>query len=437
MSTSPRLESVKHSWGHDETGCSILHVDMDAFFASCEVARHPHLAHHPVIIGTGSRSVVSTANYEARQFGIHSAQSLASAHRLCPQGVFLPVDHQYYSMVSRRIFDQLRTLTDHLQQVSIDEAYVDVSGIVYQWKSPVAIARWIRQRVWDVAHVTCSVGIASNMLIAKLASTNAKPNGMLLIPASRNEEFIHMFPVQSVPGIGPATAKVLHQYGISTVQQLSELSVTQIQDICHSSSLAYYLSEASHGISRRKVVPRKPEKSIGEERTFTQDTTSLAEVKTLVQHCADDICLKLRSKQLVARTITVKVRFADFSYRTKSFTCPSPFTSSRYLMTYAFPLLCSLITTDPSAMECDRPLRLAGLSVSKLSAQAQTAIQPELSLETSQAPDHRFLEKSSKAEHVLDVIKTKYGDNSISFGLSPQIKLEHGEVMLKHEDHQE
>ena len=156
MSTAPRIEAAKRDWGHDETGCTILHIDMDAFFASLEIARHPEFRGKPVIVGTGNRAVVSAASYEARKYGINSAMPAARAHQLCPNGIFLPVDHHYYSAVSHEIFHTVfREVTDRIEQVSVDECYMDVSGAVLAWHSPTRIAQWLRAQVAERFGITC------------------------------------------------------------------------------------------------------------------------------------------------------------------------------------------------------------------------------------------------------------------------------------------
>lgn len=201
MSTAPRIAAVKKDWGHDDSGCTILHIDMDAFYASCELRRHPELAGQAIIIGTGARSVVSAANYEARKFGVNSAMPVARARQLCPHGVFLPVDMAYYQAVSAQVFEIFKEITDQVEHVSVDECYMDISSALRLWKTPTAIAQWIRHTVHERLDLTCSVGIASNKLIAKLASTHAKPDGMLLIPHKRNSDFIRMLPVRALPGV--------------------------------------------------------------------------------------------------------------------------------------------------------------------------------------------------------------------------------------------
>ena len=208
MSTAPRIEAAKRDWGHDETGCTILHIDMDAFFASLEIARHPEFRGKPVIVGTGNRAVVSAASYEARKYGINSAMPAARAHQLCPNGIFLPVDHHYYSAVSHEIFHTVfREVTDRIEQVSVDECYMDVSGALLAWHSPTRIAQWLRAQVAERFGITCSVGIAGNKLVAKMASTNAKPNGMLLIPLDKHAQFVQLMPLRGIPGLGPAQEK--------------------------------------------------------------------------------------------------------------------------------------------------------------------------------------------------------------------------------------
>lgn len=209
MSNAPRNAAANRDWGHDERGCTMLHIDMDAFFASLEIARHPEIAGKPVIIGTGPRAVVSAANYEARKYGINSAMAAARAHQLCPDGVFLPVDGAYYRQVSRQIFtDIFSQVTDAIEQVSVDECYMDVSGALLRWGSPTRIGAWLREQVAARFHITCSVGVACNKLVAKMASTNAKPNGMLLIPASQHAAFVQMMPLRAIPGIGPALERL-------------------------------------------------------------------------------------------------------------------------------------------------------------------------------------------------------------------------------------
>ena len=380
MSTSPRLAAVKRDWGHDETGCTTLHIDMDAFFASCEIARHPELKGKPVIIGTGPRSVVSAASYEARPFGVNSAMPTATARRLCPQGIFLPVDMAHYREMSRRVFAVFGEVTDRIERVSVDECYMDVSGALRRWSSPTAIGAWLRGEVARTFGLTCSVGVASNKLVAKLASTNAKPNGMLLIPKARQAEFVQMLPLRSIPGVGPSLGKRLEQWGVTTVAQLAELDERELAQACGSASHAHSLYLAARGLDERAVTPYTPEKSIGAERTFDTDATTADDVTSLLLWCADTVASTLRRKGLMARTITVKLRFADLSYSTKSRTLETPVATASAIYPQSVRLLERMLGMAEGAAErhdarLPRSVRLAGLSASGLADVATTPVQ--------------------------------------------------------------
>lgn len=423
MSTSPRSLAVKRDWGHDETGCTVLHIDMDAFYASCEIARHPELKGKPVIIGTGNRAVVSAASYEAREYGINSAMAVATARRKCPQGIFLPVDMQYYRATSRRIFALMASVTDQIEQVSVDEAYMNVAQALLRWKSPSTIARWIRERVHAEFNVTCSVGIAANKLIAKLASTNAKPDGMLLVPLSQHAAFIRMLPLRSIPGVGPASAERFRRWGIQSVDQLAGLSESQITQITGSKVHAHSLWLAAQGKDARTVTPHTPEKSIGVERTFASDTADAATITALLRRCSDEVAATLRKRGLVARTITTKVRYDDLSYATKAHTLETPLDAASAIYPVARRLLYSIMKSEPSeneaATEFPRAIRLAGVSTSGLSPAQTTALQPALELDLEGDEAARTVtdaEKLRTAEKTLDSIRSRYGKNAVHLG---------------------
>ncbi|OXN01504.1 DNA polymerase IV [Bifidobacterium vansinderenii] len=353
---------------------------MDAFFASCEIARHPELKGRPVIIGTGPRSVVSAASYEARPFGVNSAMPTATARRLCPQGVFLPVDMTYYREISRRVFALFGEVTDRIERVSVDECYMDVSGALRRWERPTAIGAWLREEVARTFGLTCSVGVASNKLVAKLASTNAKPNGMLLIPVARQAEFVQMLPLRSIPGVGPSLGRRLEHWGVTTVAQLARLDETEIAQACGSTTHAHSLYLAARGLDTRVVMPVSPEKSIGAERTFDMDAVTAGEVTSLLLWGADRVASTLRGKRLMARTITVKLRFADLSYSTKSHTLETPVTMASAIYPQSVRLLERMLgMPEGSASDNDarlpRPVRLAGVSVSGLADTATTPVQ--------------------------------------------------------------
>lgn len=440
MSTAPRLAAAKHSWGDDFRGCSMLHIDMDAFYASCEIVRHPELKGKPVIIGTGQRSVVSAASYEARAFGVNSAMAVAQARRLCPQGIYLPVDMAYYRSMSRKVFAIFHQVTDQIEQVSVDEGYMDVSAALLQWGDPRKIGAWIRQEVRERVGVTCSVGIASNKLIAKLASTNAKPDGMLLIPVGRQAEFIQMMPVRSIPGIGPSTQKALEKWGIATVKQLSQLSLADLTSALRSPAHARYLYEAARGIGSDQVVVDAPDKSIGAERTFPHDTDSWLAVAGLLRWACDRVATTLRERGLYARTVTVKLRLADLSHISKSLTVAEPMNTASQLYPLALKLLARLLSMGQPAAgkeaRLPQQIRLAGIGTSHFSDAEHASYQQ--SFDDLLGPDdgsgiedaggnrsgngRRAEQGGSKAKHekvesALDRIRRKYGKDSASFGL--------------------
>ncbi|NEG55024.1 DNA polymerase IV [Bifidobacterium platyrrhinorum] len=442
MSTAPRLAAAKRDWGHDETGCTVLHIDMDAFYASLEVARHPELRGKPVIIGTGPRSVVSAASYEARRYGINSAMPSARARQLCPDGVFLPVDMRYYRAVSHEIMTGVfHAVTDQVEQVSVDEGYMDVSGALLAWKRPTAIGAWIRAEVERRFHVTCSVGVAANKLVAKMASTNAKPNGMLLIPAARSAEFVQMMPLRGIPGIGPSLEKRLNAWGVASVADLAAMSPDALERATGSAAAARGLWRAARGLDNRRVTPVREEKSVGSEETLLKDTTDQRVVCRLLREACDEVAGTLRRKGFVARTVTVKLRFADLSYRTKSRTLERPVDTAGALYPTCVRLLHEMLgmTADTGArpgngtgrngrgtgdgVSPDAPLpkliRLAGMSASGLSEADATAVQPSLDdmIEEATSADSRTVsDRQRRAESALDEVRRRFGDGAARFG---------------------
>lgn len=423
MSTAPRLEAAKRDWGHDETGCTVLHIDMDAFYASLEVARNPGLKGKPVIIGTGPRSVVSAASYKARRYGINSAMPTARAHQLCPDGVFLPVDMAYYRMMSHRIMHEVfLTITNQFEQVSVDEGYMDVSGALLEWDKPSAIGAWIRQQVAERFNVTCSVGIACNKLVAKMASTNAKPNGMLLIPAARSAQFVQMMPLRGIPGVGPSLEKRLNAWGVHSVAELSQMDEAALIQATGSPAAARGLWAASHGLDSREITTTREEKSIGSERTLTEDTRDMHIVCRLLRSPCDEVARTLRRKGLVARTLTVKLRFADLSYQTRSFTMEQPTDTASTLYPECVRQL-KIMLGIPANAEPTTPLpkliRLAGMSTSSLSEAHATAVQPSLDDLLEEADDAHGQTTQARmhdAEAALDAVRRKFGNTAAQFG---------------------
>lgn len=435
MSTAPRLQAAKRDWGHDETGCTVLHIDMDAFYASLEVARNPQLKGKPVIIGTGTRSVVSAASYEARAYGVNSAMATARARQLCPNGVFLPVDMRYYRMMSRRIFeDVFSRITDRFEQVSVDEGYMDVSAALRQWGAPSRIGAWIRQQVAQRYHITCSVGIASNKLVAKMASTNAKPDGMLLIPVECQAQFVQMMPLRGIPGIGPSLERKLNAWGINTVADLATTSETALAQACGSAITAHILHMAAWGLDDREVTPHTPEKSIGSESTFDEDTYNAHQVRSLLRRCCDEVARSLRKRELMARTLTVKLRYADLSYTTRTKTMDQPVDTASALYPQAVELLnttLGLAPDTPETVALPKEIRLAGISASGLVAAHQAVIQPTLEDMLQEHDSTSGESKSTRlrdAEQAMDAVRQRYGVNAVSLGVNGESGTRHRDV---------
>lgn len=443
MSTAPRIAAAKRDWGHDEVGCTVLHIDMDAFFASLEVARHPEYADKPVIIGIGNRSVVSAANYEARKYGINSAMASSRARKLCPNGVFLPVDIHYYREMSRRIFTEVFSrVTDRIEQVSVDECYMDVSGALLRWKSPRAIGAWIRDQVARRYHITCSVGIAANKLVAKMASTNAKPDGMLMIPVARHAEFVQMMPLRGIPGIGPSLEKRLNAWGVDSVADLAKMSMESLEQATGSAISARGLYMAARGLDDRPVAPRAQEKSVGAERTFDKDTQDMRQVTSMLRWCCDDVAGTLRRRGLMARKVMVKLRFPDLSYATKRHTLDCPTDAASMLYPQCVALLLAMMGMPESSIDAislTRPVRLAGMSAGGLVEAADAAVQLSLDdmlEEQNEAQRGRGTdtepstqsERLRGAEAALDAVRLKYGKGSVRLGIwraGPSGNLEH------------
>lgn len=443
MSTAPRIAAAKRDWGHDEVGCTVLHIDMDAFFASLEVARHPEYADKPVIIGIGNRSVVSAANYEARKYGINSAMASSRARKLCPNGVFLPVDIHYYREMSRRIFTEVFSrVTDRIEQVSVDECYMDVSGALLRWKSPRAIGAWIRDQVARRYHITCSVGIAANKLVAKMASTNAKPDGMLMIPVARHAEFVQMMPLRGVPGIGPSLEKRLNAWGVDSVADLAKMSMESLEQATGSAISARGLYMAARGLDDRPVAPRAQEKSVGAERTFDKDTQDMRQVTSMLRWCCDDVAGTLRRRGLMARKVMVKLRFPDLSYATKGHTLDCPTDAASMLYPQCVTLLLAMMGMPESSIDAislTRPVRLAGMSAGGLVEAADAAVQLSLDdmleerneVQRGRGTDTEPSTQSERlrgAEAALDAVRLKYGKGSVRLGIwrtGPSGNLEH------------
>ncbi|MBE6480986.1 MAG: DNA polymerase IV [Actinomyces ruminicola] len=360
MSRAPRADAARRSWGEDDSATPILHVDMDAFFASVELLEHPELAGRPVIVGgRDGRGVVSAASYEARAFGVASAMPMNEALRRCPQAVVLPVRHDLYSAVSRRVMSILGEVTPMLERVSVDEAFLDVSGARRRMGSPVVIGRWIRREVHDRVGVPASVGVAATKFVAKLASAHAKPDGLLLIPADATQDFLNVLPVGALWGVGEKSAQALARWGITDVRQLAATEVRRLERILGTAA-ARQLHDLSHGIDPRPVAPQREEKSVGTETTFFDNITDRDHARRVLLDQAHQCAARLRAGGMRGRVVVLKARGADFTTVTRSRTIAAPTDLARDLFAVVEALFDALPTPDGG-------FRLLGVRVEGLS----------------------------------------------------------------------
>jgi len=307
----------------DDTGCPILHVDMDAFYASVELVDRPELRGTPVIVGGEGRSVVLSATYEARRRGVHSAMPMARARRICPDGVVVPPDHRRYAEVSRRIMEIFHEITPLVEPLSLDEAFLDVAGARRRLGPPTSIARGIRARVQAQERITCSVGVAGSKFVAKLASGLAKPDGLLVVPEDGTVPFLHRLSVGDLWGVGARTEETLHRLGLRTV---ADLARTPVRTLCRAlgEATGTQLHALSWGKDPRPVVPERVDKSIGAEETFPSDVADPRIVHRELLRLSDRVASRLRASGKAGRTVAVKVRFDDFTTLNRSRSLPEP-----------------------------------------------------------------------------------------------------------------
>ncbi|CAN2206009.1 DinP Nucleotidyltransferase/DNA polymerase involved in DNA repair [Candidatus Nanopelagicaceae bacterium] len=299
----------------------ILHVDMDAFYASVAELDHPEYKGKALVVGAGARGVVLSANYEARKFGIRAAMPVGRAKRMAPHAIFIAPEHQRYSEISERVMAIFHSYTPLVEPISLDEAFLDVTGSQKLFGTGREIAAKIREQVEKEEGITCSVGLAQSKFIAKLASQHCKPNGMLEIKSDRILEFLHPLPVRAIWGVGPKTAESLERLGLHTVSDIAHTPrATLIRALGESTGASLY--ELAWGRDYRDVIPDEPEKSIGNEETFSEDLDNPEEILREFLRMTEKATARLRERSLFAKTISIKIKFADFSSLTRSKTVP-------------------------------------------------------------------------------------------------------------------
>ncbi len=374
----------------------IIHVDMDAFYASIEQRDKPELAGVPVIVGgLSNRGVVATASYEARKFGVHSAMSMAEARRRCPEAVFITPDHRKYSFVSAQIRQILDRYSPLVEPLSLDEAFLDVTGMDGLYADPVDIARRIKDEIKQQLQLTASAGVAPNKFLAKLASDLQKPDGLYVIRRGEEAQVLAGLPVRRLWGVGEVTAASIAKLGIRTIGQFAAADPKLLER--HIGRDVYDLQRLARGLDDRPVVPDQQIKSVGNEETFDQDLYQWDEIEKQLLLFADKVGWRLRRLTLSGRTITVKVRFASFKTITRSRTLEEATNLDDTLYHIARELYKSIPSTEG--------IRLLGLTVSNL----QPAGQAMALFDSKQ-------EKQESLHKVVDELKVRFGAAAVMKG---------------------
>jgi DNA polymerase-4 len=380
----------------DDSGCGLLHVDMDAFFAAVELRTRPELVGKPVIVaGSGPRSVVTSANYPAREFGVRAAMPAAVARRLCPQAVFIPPTHGLYGEVSRGVMAIFRELTPLVEPMSLDEAFLDVSGALRRLQAtPADLAALVRRRVRAEHGIACSVGVAGVKFVAKLASGMAKPDGVVVVPVDQTLAFLHPLPISALWGVGKRTEESLLRLGLTTIAEVAAAPLPRLRRAVGNAA-AEHLHALANAQDERGVVLDNPDKSIGAEHTFDTDQSDPRLLERELLRLSERVAASLRAKKVRGRTVSIKVRFADFRTITRARTLASATDVARAIHSTAV----ALLTEAVSGAE----IRLIGVRVEGLAG--------------ADAPEQLTFERAEPrwrdAEVAADVARSKFGAAAI------------------------
>ncbi len=375
---------------------AIIHVDMDAFYASVEQNDNPKLKGKPVIVGAdpSGRGVVSTCSYEARKFGVRSGMPISTAHKLCPQGVFLPVDMPKYELISSNIREIFLKYSPLVEPIALDEAFIDVTHSTKIWGTPREIAKQIQQEIFKETGLTCSVGLSFNMFLAKLASDLKKPNGFFEISQENFKKIVWPLPVNKLWGVGPKTKKQLDLYNLKTIGDVAVQPANLLED--KFGKLGRQLHSLANGIDFRKVEPNNIIKSIGKETTFNEDVSDYNYIKQIIRKLAEVIGIRLRKNKLKGKVVTVKIRYGDFRTITRSYTSPSLLANDNEI----FKIAKDLFNNNWSG----EPIRLIGIYMAGL-----------VDYEEEQLTLFKD-EKEDKISEIMDKIREKHGYNIIKRG---------------------
>jgi DNA polymerase-4 len=395
---------------------AILHVDMDCFYAAVEVLDDPSLRGKPVVVGgTGRRGVVAAASYEARVYGVRSATPMVTARRLCPRAVVLPGRFDRYEEVSRQYREIMQDLTPLVEPISLDEAFLDVTGATRRTTTPPEIAAALRQRVWDELHLRCSVGVATSKHIAKLASVAAKPRplptgviepgvGVKVIEPGTELDFLHPLPIRALWGVGAKTAEKLSSLGVKTVGELAALPLAALTHALGPAS-GQHLLDLANGVDARDVIAEAGVKSISHEETFAHDIVERARLHKEVVRQADAVAARMKKAGHAARTVVLKVRYGDFTSITRSKTPGGPIDDGVTLAQVANALL--------DAVDLREGVRLLGVGVSNLVDPPPQQLDL-LEIDTESEEDDASARRRAAAGAAVAAIRDKFGDNAVA-----------------------
>jgi len=387
----------------DHARC-IAHVDLDAFFASCEQRDHPEYRGRPVVVGAqpGNRGVVAAASYEAREYGIHSAMSISEAHRRCPDAVYLRPSMEKYSNASREVFAVLATITPVVEKASIDEAYLDISGLEKLIGSPARIGAEIRDRIEARTSLTASVGIGPNRLVAKLGSESCKPDGLRVIESDEVLDFMAPMPVANLRGLGKQTQKTFTRLGIHTVTDLRAFPQDHLIDALGSRAAENFRRQA-FGKGSSEIIPNRERKSISKETTFGTDVTDPDRLHDTLLELAAGVARTARREQLAGQVVTLKIRFAGFETYTRQKKLLMATNDEREMLRTAWQLF--LDSKLPQ-----KPVRLIGVGISQWENNVST--QTDL----FDQPQHR--EQSRRLLDAVDDVAQRFGSGKLQIGMA-------------------
>ncbi len=379
----------------------IIHLDMDAFYASVEILDNPSLAGKPVIVGGSSnRGVVSAASYEARKYGVHSAMPVVTAKKQCPNGIFLPVRMSRYKEISSRIMAIFRTYTPLVEPISLDEAFLDVTDSTKLFGPAEEIAKEIKMRVQKETGLTVSAGVAASKLLAKIASDQEKPDGLTVVPPGQEQNFLAALPIKRLWGVGKATRKSLSLMNINTIGDITNLSMALLTSAFGKQGEHLFL--ASRGIDEREVIPERTIKSVGHEETFAIDLVKMKKIKKELLFLTTKVGKRLRNYGMAGKTITLKVKYNDFKQITRSRTLASATNDDRKI----FHESCSLLERSEAGK---RPVRLLGISLSNLTEGTEMR-------QISLFEEEKTGRKRSELYEAVDTIGNRFGPEAIKPG---------------------